>query len=169
MHKSVLLSLLIITSLAAQAQRFAYVDSEYILGKLPEYEEAQKKLDAAADEWRKQIDQMYAEIEKKYQKYQAEQFLLDEDTRMKRQKEIEQKERDVKDFQKQKFGFEGDLFKTRQELVNPIQDKVFNAISTLAEGKGYDFILDKSGSAHIILYASPRYDRSGDILKALGY
>ena len=150
------------------AQRFVYVDSEYILKNIPEYQQAQKKIDEIAEGWRAEIDKRYSEIEKLYKAYQAEQVLMPEDMKIKKQKEIEEKENAVKEYQKQKFGFEGELFKKKQELIKPIQDKIYNEIQKMATEKSYDFVFDKSGGL-VMLFASTRYDKSDDIIKALGY
>lgn len=150
-------------------QRFAYVDTEYILEKIPEYQQAQKDLDAIAAQWKKKIEEMYAEIDRLYQKFQAEQYLMDEQTKRKKEEEIIQKEKEVKEYQKQKFGYEGELFQKRQELIKPIQDKVYNAVKNLAESRNYDFIFDKSSSGSSMLFANPRYDKSEEILNQLGY
>lgn len=168
MKKIMMLAILSMFSLAGFTQRFVFVDTEYILDKIPEYKEAQSKLDLLAEDWRKEIDTKTKEIDALYKKFQSEQYLLDESTKMKREEEIIQQEKEVKDLQKKRFGYEGDLFKKRQELVKPIQDKVFDAITTMAESKGYDFVFDKSSSGAGMLFASPKYDRSDDILKALG-
>lgn len=168
--KQVLFALLLIGTMAftAQAQRFAYVDTEYILGKIPEYKQAQDELDAISGQWKSQIETMYGEIDQMYKKYQAEQYLLDENTKRQREEEIIKKEREVKDYQQSKFGFEGELFQKRQELVKPIQDRVYNAITDLAQTRNFDFIFDKSSSGSNMLYASPKHDQSETIIKALG-
>lgn len=160
---------LLFTGVAGFGQRFVYVDTDYILGKIPEYQDAQQQLDAIAANWKQEIEKMYDEIDQLYQKYQAEQYLMDESTRKEKEDEIMQKEKAVKEYQKAKFGFEGELFQKRQELVKPIQDKVYDAIKEHAEARSYDFILDKSSSGSSMLYANPKYDHSDEILKALGY
>jgi len=152
----------------ASAQRWAYVDTEYILDKIPEYKEAQKKIDAIAEEWNKQIQKKYNEVEQLYKNFQAEQVLLTESMKEKKIQEIEQKEKEAKDLQNAKFGVEGELFKKRQELIKPIQDKIYDAIKKLAELKAYNFIFDKSNGI-TMLYFDTKYDKSNDILKALGY
>lgn len=161
--------ILFLTSFSLQAQRFAFVDTDYILNRIPDYTQAQQELDVVAENWRVEIDKKYAEIDKLYKKFQAEQYLLDENTKRIREDEIIAREREVKEFQKEKFGYEGELFKKRQELVKPIQDKVYNAIKDLSESRNYDFILDKSSSGSSMLYANPKYDKSDEILKELGY
>ena len=150
------------------AQRYAYVDVEYILNNIPEYEEAQKKLDGISEQWQKEIEEEYKKIDQLYKSYQAEQVLLTEDMKRKKENEILAKEREVKDMQKRKFGYDGELFKKRQELIKPIQDKAYKAIEEMAKLKRYDLIFDKS-SGSVILYSNPIYDKSNDILKSLGY
>ncbi|MBI2967326.1 MAG: OmpH family outer membrane protein [Bacteroidetes bacterium] len=153
---------------AASAQKFAYVDTRYILNNIPEYKKAQDQLDKISVEWQKEIEALYAEIDRMYKSFQAEQILLTEDLRRKREDEIVSKEKQAKDLQKKRFGPEGDLFKKRQELVKPIQDKVYNAIKEMAEIKAYDFIFDKSSDL-IMLHSNPKFDKSDEIIEKLGY
>jgi len=149
------------------AQRFVYVDTEYILDRMPDYKKAQEQVDQISEGWRKEIDEKYKEIEKLYKAYQAEQVLLTEEMKVQKQKEIEDKEKAARELQKQRFGYEGDLFKKKQELIKPIQDKVYKQIQKMAEEKAYDFVFDKSSSI-AMLFATPKYDRSEEILKAMG-
>ncbi len=162
-------ALMLASSTSFMAQRFVYVDSDYILDKIPEYQDAQKQLDAIADEWKKEIEAEYQKIDEMYKKYQAEQYLMDEKTKSDRENDIMNKETAVKNLRKQHFGVDGDLFKKRQELVKPIQDKVYDAIKFLAENRGYDFIFDKANGGPYMLYANPKYNKSSEILKRLGY
>lgn len=150
------------------AQRFAYIDSEYILNNIPEYQEAQKELDAQSAVWQQQIEAKYAEIDRLYKAYQAEQILLTEEQRRKREQEIITKEKEAKDFQKSKFGVDGELFKKRQELVKPIQDKIYTALDQIATTNTLAIIFDKSGQSNMI-YTNPKYDKSDEVLKKLGY
>lgn len=150
------------------AQKYAFVDTDYMMSKIPEYETAQKELDDLSIQWQKEIEAKYAEIDRLYKSYQAEQVLLTEDMRRKREEEIIQKEKEVKDFQKSKFAVDGDLFKKRQELVKPIQDKLYNAMKEYAETGSYAVIFDKSGQSNM-LYTNPKYDKSDAILKKMGY
>jgi outer membrane protein len=150
------------------AQKFAYVNSEYILENIPEYKTAQDQLDQISAGWQKDIELKYADIDKMYKAYQAEQILLTDDLKKKREEEIVAKEKEVKDFQKLKFGFEGELFKKKQDLVKPIQNKVYNAIKKLATDGAYSFIFDKSSDL-IMLYANSKYDKSDEVLAAMGY
>ena len=150
------------------AQKYCYVDTQYILDNITEYKAAQQQLDQLSVNWQKDIEAKYAFIDKLYKDFQAEQILLTDEMKRKRENEIVQKEKEVKDFQKQKFGFEGELFKKKQELVKPIQDKIYNAIKKMATDQSYAVVFDKSSDL-IMLYANPKYDKSDDILNALGY
>ena len=150
------------------AQKYAYVSTQYILDNMTEYKTAQSQLDNLSIQWQKEIEDKYSIIDKLYKSYQAEQILLTEEMKKKRQDEITTKEKDVKDLQKQRFGYEVDLFKKKQELVKPIQDKVYNAVKKLATDQSYAVIFDRSGDL-IMLFANPKYDKSDEILLALGY
>ena len=150
------------------AAKFGYVDTDYILGQIPEYKAAQSELDKTSIQWQKELETKFAEIDKLYKAYQADAILLTDDMKKKRENEIVNKEKEAKDQQKAKFGIDGELFKKRQELVKPLQDKVFNAIKTVAEKKGLGFVLDKSGQISI-LFASIKYDISDEVLIQLGY
>ncbi len=165
---AVLFVALLCSANESMAQKYAYVNSQYILDNMTEYKTAQQQLDNLSLSWQKEIEDKYAIIDKLYKSYQAEQILLTEEMKKKRQDEITSKEKDVKDLQKQRFGYEGDLFKKKQDLVKPIQDKVYNAVKKLATDQGYAVIFDKSGDL-IMLYTNPKYDKSDDILLALGY
>ena len=170
MKKLLVLFALVVGMLPAGsfAQKYCYVDTEYILENITEYKAAQQQLDQLSINWQKEIETKYAFIDKLYKDFQAEQILLTDEMKRKRENEIVQKEKEVKDFQKQKFGFEGELFKKKQELVKPIQDKIFNAIKKMATDQSYAVVFDKSSDL-IMLYANPKYDKSDDILNALGY
>lgn len=151
-------------STQVQAQKLAIVDINQVLNTLPEYKQAQDNLDKIAQKWRSEIAQQQDAIKGMYSKYQAEQVLLNDDARKQREEEIVNKERDVRENQRAKFGPEGELFKKRQELVKPIQDKVYSAIERFAADRGYDLILDKSSSAGII-FANATYDKTQLILE----
>jgi outer membrane protein len=150
-----------------QAQRYAIIDTKYILDKMPEYKEAQKQLDETAAQWQKEIDGSQQELDKMYKDFEAEQVMLSEELRRKREDQLFIKEKNLRDLQRKRFGFEGDLFKRRQELIKPVQDKVFNAVQKLAVQRGYDFILDKSEGITVI-FADPKLEKSEDVLKELG-
>ncbi len=150
----------------ANAQRIAYVDVNRILESVAEYQQAQTELDNVASKWRQEIAQEYDKVKGMYNRYQAEQVLLSDDARKQREEEIMEKEKAIRDMQRNKFGPEGELFKMRQELVRPIQDKIYAAIESYAQERGYDFIFDKSGSAGII-FSNAAYDKTDDILDRL--
>jgi outer membrane protein len=172
MIKRAFLAAALLVSVASQSQtgtaKFGYVDTDYIMGEIPEYKAAQSELDKTSVQWQKEIDTKYAEVDKLYKAYQADAILLTDEMKKKRQNEIVNKEKEVKDLQKQRFGVDGELFKKRQELVKPIQDKVYNAIKATAERKGLGFVMDKAGQVSL-LYANSKYDLSDDVLVYLGY
>ncbi len=151
----------------ATAQRYCVIDSKYILENLPEYKQAQAKLDEISAQWQKEIDAKLQEVDRMYKTYQSEQVMLSDDMKKKREEEIIKKEKEAKDLQKKKFGYEGELFKKRQELVKPVQDKVYNAVQKLAASKAYDVIFDKSADLSVF-YADNKIDKSDEILKELG-
>ena len=150
-----------------QAQRYAIIDTKFILDKMPEYKEAQKQLDETASQWQKEIDAAQQELDKMYKDFDAEQVMLSEELRRKREDQLYLKEKTLRELQRKRFGFEGDLFKRRQELIKPVQDKVFNAVQKLAVQRGYDFILDKSEGITVI-FADPKLEKSEDVLRELG-
>ncbi|MEO9023119.1 MAG: OmpH family outer membrane protein [Ginsengibacter sp.] len=163
----VLLLLCTITAVGTFAQRYAVIDSKYILNKLPDYKEAQQKLDQFSQMWQQEIDQKSADLDRMYKEYDAEKVMLSDDLKKKREDELYNKEKEVRDLQRKRFGYQGDLFKKREELIKPIQDRVYNAIQKLAVAKLYDFILDKSEGITVI-FADPKLDKSDDVLKELG-
>lgn len=151
----------------AEAQKYAVIDTKYILNKIPDYKEADKKLQALTEQWQKEIDDNQLQLDKMYKYYEAEQVMLTDELKKKREDELFNKEKEVRDLQKKRFGYEGDVFKERQKLVKPIQDRVYTAIQKIATNKGYDFILDKSEGITVI-FADPKLDKSEDVLKELG-
>lgn len=163
----ILLFLLTTSAAGLQAQRYAYVDTEYILSNLDAYKNAQKELDRVSQMWQKEIEERYESIDRLYKAYQAEKVLLTPDMRKEREDEIVRKEKEAKDLQRQRFGVEGDLFMKRQELIQPVQDDVYNAIKEVAQGGGFSVIFDKASQSNI-LYADPRYDKSDRVLTRLG-
>ena len=159
--------IVLLMSASTYAQKFAFVDMDYILGKMPTYAEAQKQLDKIAEDWQKEVATKMKGVDDMYKQFQAEQVLMTDPMKQQKMKDIEAKENEVKQFQKDKFGPSGELFKKRQELVKPIQDKIYDEVSKFAIAKGYDFIFDRS-SGPTMLYAGDRYNKSDDILAALG-
>ncbi|MBC7888786.1 MAG: OmpH family outer membrane protein [Ferruginibacter sp.] len=158
---------LLLVGLMTNAQRYAVIDSKYILEKLPEYKESQTRLDQFSNQWQQEIEKKQADLDRMYKDYDAEQVMLTDVLKKKREDELYNREKEVRDLQKKRFGFEGDLFKKRQELIKPIQDKVYIAIQKLAIERSYDFILDKSEGITVI-FADPKLDRSDEVLKFLG-
>ncbi len=150
-------------TLSLSAQKIAIIDVNQVLNALPEYKQAQDELDKIALKWRGEIAQQQDVIKGMYNKYQAEQVLMNEEARKKREDEIMAKEKEAREVQRLKFGPEGELFRKRQELVKPIQDKVYAAIEKYANEKGYDLILDKSSSAGLI-FANATYDKTQNIV-----
>lgn len=167
MKKLILAAAILFAGFAADAQRYAIIDTKFILDRMPEYKEAQKQLDDVAAGWQKEIDAQQQELDKMYRDFEAEQVMLTEDLKKKREDQLFLKEKTLRELQRKRFGFEGDLFKKRQELVKPVQDKVFNAVQKLAVARGYDFILDKSEGITVI-FADPKLEKSEDVLKELG-
>ena len=152
---------------AAWAQRFAYVDSDYILKHMPEYASSQKQLASLSEQWQKDVDGRFQEIDRLYKAYQADQVLMTPDMRKRREAEIVEKEKAAKDYQRQVFGPEGELSKRSTGLIKPIQNKVSKAIQAVAEADNLDMIFDKNSEV-IMLYANPRYDKSSDVITRLG-
>jgi len=148
--------LLFLITLTASAQRFAYVDSDYILKHIPEYTSSQKQLDALSAQWQKDVDAKFTDIERLFKAYKADQV------------EIIERENAAKEFQRLKFGFEGELFQVRTKLIKPIQDRVAKAIQAVADAQQLDMIFDKN-SEITLLYASPRLDKSNDVVTRLGF
>jgi outer membrane protein len=167
--KKIALIIVVVLSFAkvANAQRYAIIDSKYILQKIPEYQDAQKILDSFSVVWQKQIDEKQIELDKLQKDYDAESVMLSDDLKKKREDEIFNRQKEIRDLEAERFGYQGELFKKRQELIKPIQDRVYNAIQKLAVERSYDFILDKSEGITVI-FADPKLDRSDDILRTMG-
>lgn len=159
--------LVLLSFVDVTAQRFAYVNTEYILQKMPEYKAAQEKLDQLTKRWKEEIQKRVKEIDKLYNNYQAEKALLPEKEKQKREEKIARKEEALKKFKEEKFGEEGELYQKRKELIKPIQDRVFNKVQKLAKEQSLDFVFDKSGAV-TMLYTNAKYNRSDKVLKMLG-
>ena len=168
--KKLMISALVLTLFAgsAMAQKFAFVDSDYVLQNIPSYNAAQNELDKASETYEAEIAVAYEEIEQMYKTYQSERVLLTDEMKTKRQDDIISREHAVKDLQAKYFGPEGDLAKKRQELVKPIQDAIYKAVKELSAEGSYAIIFDTASGASI-LYSNPRYDLSDEVLKKLGY
>ena len=151
-----------------QAQKFAYVDTDYILNNIPEFNQAQDKLDEITKQWQEEIEAIYAEVDKMYRDYQTQEVLLTDEMKTKREEAIIAKEKSAKDLQRKRFGPDADLYAKRQELIKPLQDKVYDAIQQLAANSKYAVIFDSSSDL-IMLYANPNLDKSDKILENMGY
>lgn len=167
--KKLIISMAILLMAAGTAigQKYAFVDTEYILKNIPEYTDAQDMLDELASEWQKEIEDMFAEVDRLYKEYQAESVLLPEDLKKQRENEIVEKEKQAQELQRKRFGREGDLHNKRMELVQPIQEKVFNAIEEISNTRNYAFVFDRAAGA-TLLYAQPKYDISDEVLDEIG-
>ena len=161
-----LFALLGIVSSNVIAQKYAFIDTKYILSQMPDYTDAQKEIDDLAEKWQKDVEKKYNEIQSKYKAFQEEEILLPEETKKIRLDEIMELEVKAKELQKKRFGVEGDLFKKRKELIEPIQDKIYKAVKELSKDNNYSFILDKSKNSNII-YADPKYDKSDAVLRKI--
>jgi outer membrane protein len=169
MKKLVLIILLFTVSAGfGFAQKYAYVDTQYILGNIPSYKAAQEQLDKVSQQYQKELEMIHSELDKMYKDFQAESVLLSDDMKRKREDMIITKEKEYKKLQRQYFGSEGDLFQKRQSLIKPIQDDVFKVIQEVAEQGAYSIIFDKAGGLSMI-YTNSKYDLSDQILQKLGY
>ena len=155
-------------AVGAQAQKFALVDMEYILSRVPSYEMAKEQLNQISMRWQKEVEALAREAETMYKNYQADMVFLTDEQKKAREAEIVAKEKESVELRNKYFGPEGELYKKRQSLMKPIQDDVYNAIKKLAEERGYQTIFDRASSADIV-FASPRIDVSNEVLDKLGY
>ena len=153
---------------SASAQKFAYIDSDYVLLHMPDYTSAQQELNSYAIEWQAEIETKLDAADRLEVAYRAERVLLTKEMRQKREQEIIKKRAEAKEMQKQKFGVEGELFEKRQELIEPVQQLIFEELKDIAGGSGYMVIFDKSNQSNM-LYTNPKYDISDRLIKKLGY
>ncbi len=168
--KKFILTLGIIAIMAGTgfSQKFAFIDSEYILENIPAFNAAQEQLDQLSKQYQKELETMYADIEKMYKDFQAESVLLSEDMKRKREDVIISKEKDYKELQRKYFGPSGELFKKRQGLVKPIQDDIFTAVQEIANDGAYAVVFDKAGGTALFV-TNPKFDLSDQVLQKLGY
>jgi len=151
-----------------QAQKMAYIDTEYIMENIPAYKAAQNQLDQVSSQYQKELESIHAEIEQMYKDFQAESVLLSDDMKRKREDVIITKEKEYKQLQKKYFGPNGDLFKKRQGLVKPIQDDVFTAVQDISNEGNYSIVFDKAGGT-TLFFTNPKFDLSDQVLQKLGY
>ncbi|MFO8067502.1 MAG: OmpH family outer membrane protein [Bacteroidales bacterium] len=152
----------------ASAQRFAYIDSDYIMDNIPEYQAAQRQVEEISVQWQEEVENLFSQIDEMYQEYQAEAALLPEEVKREKEEQIIEKEKEAKALQMQRFGRDGDLFKKREELIQPIQDKIYDAVKEVASKGNYAVIFDKASGATMI-FTDVRYDLSDDVLQNMGY
>lgn len=164
----VIISFAILTSAFAAAQKYAFVDSEYIRKNIPAFTKAQEQLDKLSEQWEKEVSDGYAVVEQMYKSYQNDVVLLSQDMKTKREEAIIAKEKEMKELQNKYFGVDGDLFKKREELVKPIQDEILKAVKTIAAEGSYAAIFDTASGGNI-LFANPKFDISDEVLEKLGY
>lgn len=151
----------------ANAQKFGYVDTDFILSKIPDYRKAQDEIDRLSASWQKEIEEMQKGVEGMYNAFEAEQVLLTEEMRQERMEEIEKKEAELKEYQRKVFGFGGLFFLKKQELIKPLQDKVFEAVEKVAKSNRLTIIFDKAGEL-VMIYTDPRHDYTDFVLEELG-
>ncbi len=168
MKKILLILAVSFLATTTQAQKFAYVDTDYILNKIPDFKQAQDKLDALSADWQKEIENKYADVEQMYRTYQQEQVLLTDEMKVKREDAIIKKETAAKNLQQKYFGPEGELYIKRQELIKPIQDKIYDAIQQLAANNKYAIVFDSSSDL-IMIYKNNNLDKSDKVLDLMGY
>lgn len=167
MKRFALIILALATLMPLQAQKYAVVNTDYVLRQMPDYSAAQKRLDRYVEDWGAELVEKQGELESMRTEYEQESYLLPENLKKRRQEEIKAKEQEIRALQQQRFGAGGDLDKRRAELLRPVQDRVYSAIERIAQEKNYAFVFDKAGSA-TVLYASKKYDISDDVLELLG-
>ncbi len=168
MKKLVFIAIVMAFGVGLQAQKYAFVDTEYILKNIPAFEAANDQLNQASDKWQKEIEAIYAEVETMYQNYQTQSVFLSNEMKVKKEEEIVAKEKEARMLQTKYFGPEGELGKKREALVKPIQDDIYNAIREMVEDDGYAAIFDKA-SGGVVLFSDSKYDISDDVLEKLGY
>lgn len=165
--KSIILAILCLPAFCGYAQKYACFDSEYVLSNIPDYQQAQKRLDQYATDWQKELEAKQQEVESLRNAYQQEAYLLPENLKRRRLEDLRAKEQEVKDLQRERFGVGGDLDKKRAELIKPVQDRLYNALQRISTEKGYAFIFDKAGNSSLA-YVNPKYDVSSQVLEMLG-
>lgn len=168
MLKNILFIGLLLVASVTYSQRYAYVDSKYILENMDDYKEAQIELNAMSKKWQETVEAKMTELDRMRRAFDAEKILLTQALQEQRAADVKNKEKEIRDYQRQKFGVDGELFKKRQELIQPLQDDIFNAIKDMAKEKSYALVFDKGKNSNI-LFANPKYDKSDAILKKLGY
>ncbi|MEJ6492453.1 MAG: OmpH family outer membrane protein [Flavobacteriales bacterium] len=166
MKNLLILALFVFGTSFAFSQKYGYIDSDYILNKMPDYSEAKTKLDKLAERWTKEIEERMELVTRKKADYAREEVLLPDEEKTKRLAEITRLETETLEMQKLRFGVKGDYFSKRQELIKPIQDKVYDAMQKVASKRNYSFVFDKANQSNLV-YADSKYDLSDEVLKEL--
>ena len=159
----------LLVAMMSYSQKTVYVDTDYLLSKIPAYKEAQQQIDELTKNWQAEIEEQRTALDNMYKQYQVDKDLLANDMKAKREQEILDKEKELKELQKKRCGANGDRSKKEEELSKPIQDEIFSAIKELASSQGYAFVIDAASSSYTLLYSDPKYDISDDVLRKLGY
>ena len=160
--------MLVLCSFAASAQKYALIDLEYILKNIPAYEMTNEQLSQVSKKWQNEVDAIQQEAQNMYKSYQSDLVFLSAEMKTKREEEIVKKEQEAQDLKRKYFGPEGELFKKRESLINPIRDEIYNAVKEISEDKGYQMVVDRA-SAKSIIFATPKIDISDEVLIKLGY
>lgn len=169
MKKLLLTMTVLLASIAANAQKFALVDMEYILKNVPAYERANEQLNQVSKKWEGEVEALLNEAETLYKKYQSESVFLSDAQKTKAEEAIMAKEKEASDLKKKYFGPEGELFKKRESLMSPIQEEIYNAVKEVSELRGYSLVLDRANQSAGIIFGSPSIDISNEVLQKLGY
>lgn len=163
-----LISVILLTAVPAMAQKFALIDMDYILAKMPAYERANEQLNQLSKKWQAEVEALSQEAEKLYKNYQNEALFLSEEQKTKKEEEIVNKEKEASELKRKYFGAEGEIYKKRESLMAPIQDEIYEAVKTISEAKGYSLVVDRA-SAGSVIFASPKIDISNEVLQKMGY
>jgi outer membrane protein len=169
MKKNLLMTtVLFVACLAANAQKYALIDMEYILKNIPAYERANEQLNQISKKWQGEVEAVALEAQTLYKNYQSEAVFLSEEQKTKKEEEIVAKEKEAQELKRKYFGPEGELYKKRESLMAPIQDEIYTAVKEISDAKGYSMVIDRA-SATSVIYASPKIDISNEVLVKLGY
>ena len=168
MKKIMLMLVMAVAAVTANAQKFALMDMEYILKNIPAYERANEQLNQVSKKWQAEVEAINTEATTMYKNYQNEVVFLSQEQKKAKQEQIMQKEKEAADLKKKYFGPEGELFKKRESLMSPIQEEIYTAVKEISELRGYSLVLDRASDTGII-FGSPKIDISNEVLQKLGY
>ena len=168
MKKIMLMLVMAVAAVTANAQKFALMDMEYILKNIPAYERANEQLNQVSKKWQAEVEAIHTEATTMYKNYQNEVVFWSQEQKKAKQEQIMQKEKEAADLKKKYFGPEGELFKKRESLMSPIQEEIYNAVKEISDLRGYSLVLDRASDTSII-FGSPKIDISNEVLEKLGY